>query len=629
MPSFQESVELQDARIDRSDSERFTRTLLQLTRTVWHPDCTFETAIDAIAKSAAEALQVERVSVWHYRREDGLLQALSAYDAVSATYADEALLETLSLQGDDYMRALQQVRTFDSTDAELATSLPCWSVDMRVYLRRHRIRTLLDAPACVEGELQGLISHESINRSRQWTPEEITFAASMGDYVAMAYEIARRKRAEQEVEHLRLHDAATGLPNRDYMLELVRQRMAAPRNDDEILAVVFVHVDPLNAVVVAEAHTSSEVMAAMATEFRQLAQHGDVELARVREDGFAFLVTRSRTKRRVIRLAECCVGATQGLELEGLRLDPAAAVGVAFATSADVDARLLLRQAEEAAMLARTGDRYRYQVFDPGLHDALLEDLRFEVRLRDAFANDQFALHYQPEYDAGTRQWVAAEALLRWRDGERLVAAGEFIAMAESSGLILPLGSWVLHRACSDAARWPCGADGTLPTVRVNVSGRQFDEGGLLEDVSAALAESGLAPGRLSLEITETTLMLDIDRARELLLSLKTVGVGVAIDDFGTGYASLTYLKQLPINVLKIDRSFVHSLPGAAVDLAIVKAVVGLALSLDIDVIAEGVETAVQQDALLQIGVRRMQGWLYGKAMDQDQITALLGTPAA
>jgi EAL domain-containing protein (putative c-di-GMP-specific phosphodiesterase class I) len=246
--------------------------------------------------------------------------------------------------------------------------------------------------------------------------------------------------------------------------------------------------------------------------------------------------------------------------------------------------------------------------------------------LRDAFANDEFEVHYQPEYDASGRQWVAAEALLRWRNGDRLVAAGEFIDVAESCGLILPLGSWVLQRACMDAASWPTTPSGVHPAVRVNLSGRQFDEGGLAEDVKAALAASGLQPGRLSLEITETALMRDIEHAEHMLRELKALGVGLAIDDFGTGYASLTYLKRLPVNVLKIDRSFVQYMVDSPVDAAIVQAVVGLAQSLEIDVIAEGVETTEQQQALQDIGVRRMQGWLYGKAMDQAAICSLLGS---
>ncbi len=286
---------------------------------------------------------------------------------------------------------------------------------------------------------------------------------------------------------------------------------------------------------------------------------------------------------------------------------------------------MLLRQAEEASGSAREIDKFAYKVFDPDRHATLVEALQFERVLREAFFADEFELFYQPEYDPTQREWVAAEALLRWRNGDRVVPAGEFIGVIESSGLILAVGKWVLHRACRDAVQWAPLIDGNLPAVRVNVSGRQFDESDLVGDVMAALEASGLAPARLCLELTETTLMRDLERALDVLVALKSAGVSVAIDDFGTGYASLVYLKRLPVDVIKIDRSFVEGIPGSPVDTAIVHAVVGLATALDIDVIAEGVERLVQQQALQAIGVRRMQGWLYAQAMEQDAIRGVFG----
>lgn len=607
--------------------DRFTRALVELTRAVWHPDCTFESAIGAICETAARAMRIDRVSVWHYDRDAGLLRCLHAYETLDGRHVGEEELETLSLDGDDYMAALQDVRTLDAADIEAGAVTAGSHGALRDYLRRHRIRGLLDAPACVEGELQGVASHESIDRLRRWTQQEVTFAASIGDYVAMAYEIARRRRAEEEVEHLRLHDAVTGLPNRDYMVERIRQRLATPRTPGEVLAVVHVNIDASSSIALpADAQTVDEIMAKVAERLRGFVSK-DVELARVRNTGFAFQLALNATKRTVIQLAERTLSAVQGLGWQPRQIDPSAAAGVAFAVPGqDNDARVLMRQAEEAAAHAGTGDKYRYEVFDPEHHDALVESLRFERTLREAFANDEFELHYQPEYDVAAREWVAAEALLRWRNGDRLVVAGEFIGVVESCGLILPLGNWVLQRACLDAAQWPKTAAGIHPTVRVNVSVRQFDEGGFADDVQAALTASGLQPARLSLEITETALMRDIEHAEEMLRHLKALGVGLAIDDFGTGYASLTYLKRLPVNVLKIDRSFVECMVNSPVDAAIVQAVVGLARSLGIDVIAEGVEEIEQQHALQAIGVRRMQGWLYGKAMDQAATCRLLAS---
>ena len=350
-----------------------------------------------------------------------------------------------------------------------------------------------------------------------------------------------------------------------------------------------------------------------------------VQVAVGGEHGFAVVLEGSTAQRNAVRLAERCIAEVRNLQWDLKDLLPGATVGIAYAgAAADRGARVLMRQAESAAERAREHDKFGYQVFDLEHHQALLDRLRLERALRDAPANGEFELHYQPEYDATTQTWVAAEALLRWRHQGRLRAAAEFIDVLESSGQILSLGRWILHRACSDAAQWPGGPGHAGPAVRVNVSARQFEDAALAADVADALAASGLAPERLCLELTETTLMRDIDHALGVLQQLKAVGVQVALDDFGTGYGSLVYLKRLPVDVIKIDRSFIDGLPGTAADLAIVKAVFGLAESLDLDVVAEGVERADQQGALQAIGVRRMQGWLFAKAMDQASLCALV-----
>ena len=608
-----------------TQAQEFTRILVELARQVFHPEWTFESSLGAICTGAAEGLRADRVSIWQYEEAGNLLRCIQLYDPLHGSRNDPSL-EALPLAGGEYVDALKQVRSFDADAAEELADAEPIANPILGYLRRHRVRSLLDAPAISSGELLAVVSHESINQLRHWTEEEATFAASMGDYVAMAYEIARRRAAEAEVEHLRLHDGATGLPNRDYLVELARQRIANAGSEEGAIAVVHIRVDCFNGIATAaDAPASDEVMATLAQRMRRF-QRGGIELARVRSDGLAFLVSGKVGKRRVIQLAEQALLMVQNTEWVEASVTPGATGGIAFAEPG-MDAMVLLRQAEEAAEHACSGNKFRYEVYEEGRHDALVESLRFEHELRDGFAEGQFEVHYQPEFDAHAGRWTAAEALVRRRHQGQVVAAAEFIAVAESSGLILPLGSWVLHQACRDAAQWPVNVDGSELAVRINVSARQFDEGDLVNDVRLALAQSGLVASRLSLEITETTLMHDVERAKDLLDQIKAMGVGVAIDDFGTGYASLTYLKALPIDVLKIDRSFVQGLPGGVVDMAIVQAVVGLAGSLGIEVIAEGVELEEQQDALLAMGVCRMQGWRYGKAMPQDDWCRLLATP--
>lgn len=608
-----------------SDGQRFTRALVALTRAIWHPDCSFDSALALICEIAADALRVERVNVWHYDRGAQRLRCIHDFSARERAHAGGDTLESLSLEGDDYVAGFEDVRAIDAADVRLHPSTASSLSELRTYLERHGIQALLDAPVRVEGEMIGVICHESTDGPRLWSHDEITFAGSMGDFVAMAYEIVRRRRAEKEVQHLLLHDATTGLPNRDYLVELLRQRLATPRAPGDVLAVVHVRVDASGGVALPDdAPTADDVMGQVALRLRQFSSN-QVHLARVRADGFAFVLEGSTAQRNAVRLAERCIAAVRGLQWDLKDLLPGATAGIAYAEdAADRGARLLMRQAESAADRAREHDKFGYQVFDLEHHDALLNRLRLERALRDAPANGEFELHYQPEYDTTTQTWVAAEALLRWRHQGRLLAAAEFIEVLESSGQILSLGRWVLHRACTDASQWSGSANQVAPTVRVNVSARQFEDAALAADVGDALAASGLAPERLCLELTETTLMRNIDHALGVLRQLKAFGVQVALDDFGTGYGSLVYLKRLPVDVIKIDRSFVDGLPGTTADTAIVKAVFGLAESMGLEVVAEGVERTDQQLALQAIGVRRMQGWLFAKAMDQTSLCALL-----
>jgi EAL domain-containing protein (putative c-di-GMP-specific phosphodiesterase class I)/GGDEF domain-containing protein len=615
-----------DTPADLSPGERFTRALLQLTRQVWRADCSFESAIAAIGEAAATALVVDRVSIWSYDRASRQLHCLYCCRA-DGSEGRAPTAESLSLLDVDYVESLDDVRTIDVESLKTSDSIARSHLALRGYLDDHHIKARLDAPAFADGELLGLICFECAGHRRSWSNEDSTFAASMGDYVAIAHEIARRRRAEAEFEHMRLHDVSTDLPNREYLTELVRQRMAAPRDAGEVLAVVHLRIDPCTGSALSvDALTEDEVMAQIALRLKRLAPPG-IELARVQGDGFALALARNAAQSTAVNLAQACLAAVQAMKWPHGSIRPRAAAGVAFAPHAGAcDPRDLLRRAAEAADHASVGQPFGYEVFDLAHHQTLVERLRIERALGEALAADLLQVHYQPEYDATDHRWVGAEALLRWRDRGRLVSAAEFIGVAESSGLIVPIGIWVLRRACSDAMEWPIH-EGSL-MVRVNVSARQFDDEHLLEQVEKALRDANLPACRLCLELTETTLMTDIVRASLVLAQLKSLGVQLAIDDFGTGYAPLVYLKRFPIHLLKIDRSFVQGLPQDTVDAAIVAAVAGLAASLGIEVVAEGVETHEQQLALQAIGVRRMQGWRFSRAMDQFAIRRTLESPA-
>ena len=601
--------------------ERYAQALVALTRRVWHPDCQLDDAFGVICETAADTLHVARSNIWRFDRENSTLVCLHAYDRTHG-HASADTLETMPVDG-EYTAAMEQVRAIDAHDVAAAPATTDSGRALQNYLRRHHICSLLDAPVRVEGELVGVICHEQTDWPRHWTRDETAFAGSMGDFVAMAIEIARRRETEQALQHLRLHDAATDLPNADYVVELLRDHIEHLRPDQR-LVLLHMRIDTTRASALLPGKPDPDVLLhEMAARLRPLADP-PVALARVRPDALALVACFEtddddypvRLAERALELIHDTVVASAPVAL--------AAIGIAFHEPGEGanDPRVLLHKAEQAAEQARTRG-VGWEVFDLTRHRALLARLQQERTLHEAFAQGRFEVHFQPERDLAAGRWRGAEALLRLRDGDRLVTANEFIAVAEQAGLIVPLGRWVLEQACAAAAHWPDSA--SEPTqVRVNVSARQFETGDLVGDVGRALTLAGLAPGRLCLEITETTLMQDVPRALGLLRQLKALGVQVAIDDFGTGYSSLVYLKRFPADTLKIDRSFVHDLPRDPQDSAIVAAVVQLAQALGLDVVAEGVERPEQCAALCDFGVRHMQGWLFSAEVPAADVARLM-----
>ncbi|MCS7101977.1 MAG: GGDEF domain-containing phosphodiesterase, partial [Burkholderiaceae bacterium] len=296
---------------------------------------------------------------------------------------------------------------------------------------------------------------------------------------------------------------------------------------------------------------------------------------------------------------------------------------VALAPTHGEDVDTLIRKADIAMYAVKDAGRDGWQVFDDAMTAATAERWRLETALHRALERGELVLHYQPKVDALTGAIVGAEALMRWcRDGE-LVPPAQFIAVAEESGQIVPITEWAIDAACRQLLAWRDAGVAPVP-ISINISSRHLQRGHLIEPVSRALAATGLPAHLLELELTETVLMQNIEAALPPLQALKKLGVSIAIDDFGTGYSSLAYLKRLPIDALKIDRSFVRELEASDDDAAIVAAIIALARSLKLQVVAEGVETRGQMTRLAAQGCTQMQGWLFSPAVDGDAFLALL-----
>jgi predicted signal transduction protein with EAL and GGDEF domain len=587
-------------------ARRHNHALVALARHVWQEGCTLEHAFALICETAAATLGVERVNIWRLDDARGELHCLHLHAGGRGPRRIPAEDAVLPL-GQDYRAALDEVRVIDPS------ALDGPAHGLAAYLARNRIGSLLDAPVRSAGRLVGVVCHEHVGDPRRWKPEDLAFAGSIGDYIALAMEIDQRRRLQGRVRYLELHDPHTGLPNRDHLLDVVHAALRPAHGAEAGLAAIHLDLDASPH----EGDAGHELLVEPAARLRRELD-GEATLARVRGNAFAVLPHRQLDDTGALLLAERCADLVQHcLDEQGIAVVVSA--GIAFARDlAAPSADNLLRNAEIASHRARDHRHGRCEVFDAQRHRGLVERLRLERQVREAHEAGQMCVQFQPEVDLASGRWVAAEALLRWRDAQgRCRAAGEFIEIIENSGLIVPIGRWVLGEACALARTWP-GEGDAAPRLRVNLSARQFEQASLVEDVATALEDSGLAPGRLCLELTESVLVRDVALAAQTFARLRALGVSIALDDFGTGYSSLAYLRRLPVDVIKIDRCFVAGLPHDPYDLAIVQAVATLARRVGIEVVAEGVETAAQADALLACGVERAQGYLFAAALDPD-----------
>jgi diguanylate cyclase (GGDEF)-like protein/PAS domain S-box-containing protein len=438
-------------------------------------------------------------------------------------------------------------------------------------------------------------------------------------------DVTERMRLEEQLEYQALHDALTGLPNRTLLLDRLDQAVARTRRHDEAIAVLFLDLDNFKLVNDSLGHAAGdEVLVIAARRLCHAVREGDT-IARFGGDEFVVVLGHPLTLGDAVDVAGRMAAAiAEPLVVDGRELNIAVSIGIAFGCDASVDRDELLRHADIALYRAKAKGKNRYDVFDETMHDAVLKRIELDADLRHAIDREEFVLYYQPTISLETGAILGVEALIRWQHPERgLVSPAEFIPIAEETGLILPLGDWILRTACRQGARWLAASRGLARfTLSVNLSSRQFAQPGLVQQIAAVLEETGFPAECLALEITETDAMGDAESTVHRLRELKALGVQLAVDDFGTGYSSLAYLKRFPVDVLKIDRSFVSGIETDAVDMAIVTATVSLARALGLRVVAEGVETPDQLARLRDVDCDGAQGYLFARPLPADDVTA-------
>ncbi|UVE19788.1 EAL domain-containing protein [Pseudomonas sp. LS44] len=452
-------------------------------------------------------------------------------------------------------------------------------------------------------------------------------------YVCFFSDISERKASEQRIHRLAYYDALTLLPNRTLFQDRLHTALQHAERHREWVVLMFLDLDRFKPINDSLGHAAGDRMLKDVAVRLAACVAEDDTVARMGGDEFTLLLqprsTREGALNRAVHVAELILASlARPFILEGREFFVTASIGVALSPQDGKELSHLMKNADTAMYHAKERGKNNFQFYQAAMNASALERLELESDLRHALEQNEFVLYYQPQFSGNGRRLTGAEALLRWQHPRRgLVPPGDFIPVLEELGLVVQVGDWVLGEACRQIKAWQ-KAGIRVPKIAVNLSARQFSEGHLDQQIALILEETRVPPACLELELTESILMRDVQATLETLMDLKRLGVSIAVDDFGTGYSSLNYLKQFPIDVLKIDRSFVDGLPSGDQDAQIARAIIAMAHSLNLAVIAEGVESYAQLEFLREHQCDEVQGYLFGKPMPANQFAAQYGGAA-
>jgi diguanylate cyclase (GGDEF)-like protein/PAS domain S-box-containing protein len=444
-------------------------------------------------------------------------------------------------------------------------------------------------------------------------------------YLGISYDVTERKRAEEHIRHMAHHDALTGLPNRVLLQERLSAALTRARRENDCVALMFIDLDRFKNINDSLGHHVGDGILKIVSERLHATVRASDTVARMGGDEFVVLLP------KVSHVGDCELVARKMIAALGdpmqvgphmLRVTPS--IGVATFPEAGSDPATLMRAADAAMYHAKAAGRNNFKLYDESMTRDSADRLRMENDLHEAIDRGEMRVYYQPQFDCASGVLVGAEALLRWqRPGQGLVPPGEFVLLAEDTGLIVPIGAWVLREACMQLRRWE-DATGERLRVAVNLSPRQLEADDLLNTVSRALDAAALPASRLELEITENAIVRDTLSTATVLARLRALGIAIAIDDFGIGYSSLAYLRDLPVDKFKIDRSFLSAVPGSVSDTRLTAALIAMAHTLQVGLVAEGVETREQFDFLREHGCHEAQGYYLGRPMPAEEFEALI-----
>jgi diguanylate cyclase (GGDEF)-like protein/PAS domain S-box-containing protein len=453
---------------------------------------------------------------------------------------------------------------------------------------------------------------------------------AVGGVVVNYRDVTERRVLEEQLRHQAFHDVLTGLANRSLFRDRLDHALARASRGGRPTAVLYLDLDDFKAVNDRLGHAEGDrLLIAVGERLRASTRDGDT-IARLGGDEFAIIVEETDPVEAAQAAGRIIEEMARPFDLGERQVAAPASIGIAIRMADGGDADELLRRADIAMYAAKARGGNCHVTYEPQLYDATVERMELKADLRLALERGELSVAYQPVVELETGAIIGSEALMRWQHPERgNIPPSDFIHLAEESGAILDLGRWILETACRQTRAWQEETGRSDFTVSVNVSGRQLVDPNLVDDVARVLSVSGLDPKCLTLEITESVLVLNVEETVATLRALKALGIRLAIDDFGTGYSSLSYLRQFPVDILKVDRSFVASLDGGTDSVALVRSIVSLSSTLRLDTVAEGIETSEQRQVLRGLGTRHGQGYLFARPMGPAELGDLLAHGAA
>ncbi|MCK5001872.1 MAG: EAL domain-containing protein [Gammaproteobacteria bacterium] len=579
--------------------------------------------IHSATELSAKALHVERVSIWLFNDDKTVLTCADLYLSNTGKHESGAVLVV-----EDYPEYFKAIYSGEILVVNNAREDARTREFVDSYLKPLNICSMLDAPIVQDEHLIGVICHEKVAETKCWEPDEEEFAGSMVNAISLSLEIKKRRFIQEELKlqketlHYHAHhDPLTDLPNRFLFDDRLNQSIKQARRDLTQLAVLFIDLDHFKGINDSMGHkVGDELLVEVAKRLKSGIRQTDT-LARLGGDEFSIVLNQVANNDVVVEVTQSLIRAmNEPIELRDQSFYITLSVGVAIYPEDGHTPEELLKNADAAMYQAKDEGRNTYQFYTQIMTEKAFERIAMETSFRNALSKEEFVVYYQPQVNAETDQIVGMEALVRWMHPDMgLIAPAKFLSFASDTGLIIQLDQWVMKTAMMQCVHWY--QDGLQPGVlALNVSMRQLQKEDFVDALQQLLEETGCQPQWLELEVTEGLIMKDTSIAIQLLNRIKDLGVGLAIDDFGTGYSSLSQLKRLPINKLKIDRSFIHGLPNDEEDVVISKTIIALSKNMGLSVLAEGVETSKQKDFLLQNGCNYMQGFYCGVPMLSSDI---------